>query len=95
MIFFQNHNFIQIHFIVSIKIEIKIKIIITHSHQNVYKYMVFHDFHSLSMKEERLRKKAKLYLLSNHSILSHSTKFLLLDSLSCFFIVLFFLIHYQ
>ena len=81
LIFFHNHNFIQIHLIVSFKIEIKIKIIMTHSHQNAYKYMVLHDFHSPSVKEERLRKKAKLYLLSDHPILSHSTKFILLDSL--------------
>ena len=96
MIFFHNYNFIQIHLLVSFKIEMKIKIIMTHSHQNVYKYMALHDFHSPSMKEERLRKKAKSYMLSDHPILSHSIKFILLDSLSCFFlIVFFFLIHYQ
>ena len=43
------------------------------------------------MKEERLRKKTKLYLLSNHPILSYSVKFLLLDSLSGFFIVFYLL----
>ena len=81
LIFFQNHYFIQIHLLVSFKI----KIIMTHSSPNVYKYMVLHDFHSPFMKEERLRKKAKLYPLSNHLILSYPAKFLLLNSLSGFF----------
>ena len=59
-----------------------------YSHPNVYKYMVLQDFHSPFMKEEQLRKKAKLYLLSNHTILSYRVKFLLLDSLSGFFLLL-------
>ena len=49
------------------------------------------------MKEERFRKKAKLYPLSDHLILFYLAKFLLLNSLSgfYFFIFFFFLIHYQ
>ena len=67
--FFHNHNFIQIHLLVSFKI--KIKIIMIHSRLNVYKYMVLHNFHSPSMKEEQLRNKIKLYPISNHFILSY------------------------
>ena len=86
--FLQNHNFIQIHLLVSIKI----KIIMTLSRPNVYKYMVLYDFHSPSMKEERLREKTKLYPLFNQLILSYPAKFLLLNSLSDFFFYCFVLL---